>query len=92
MGALKSGAFPVELKRQRIWFTFSLNALDESTGKVWGLRQIKVRYSIKITQTFLKLQGGYLRCFINEALLAEDENASCLNEKRVRQTDTTQEI
>ena len=42
-----------------------------------------MRYSIKITQTFLKIQGGYLRCLLTRHFLAEDENAQLLEEKRV---------
>ena len=69
MGALKSGAFPVELNGKEYGLLFSLNALDEVQEKFGG-------YLFKDTRWLLTL-------LINEALLAEDENAQLLEEKRV---------
>ena len=62
MGALKSGAFPVELNGKEYGLLFSLNALDEVQEKFGGYD--KLSEAIKITQTFLKIQGGYLRCLL----------------------------
>ena len=63
MGALKSGAFPVELNGKEYGLLFSLNALDEVQEKFGGYDKIS-EVLIKITQTFLKIQGGYLRCLL----------------------------
>ena len=57
-GSIKERGFSRRAERQRIWFTFFTERIRRSAGKVWGLRQIK------ITQTFLKIQGGYLRCLL----------------------------
>ena len=71
MGALKSGAFPVELNGKEYGLLFSLNALDEVQEKFGGYD--------KLSEVFNKDNPN----LINEALLAEDENAQLLEEKRV---------
>ena len=63
MGALKSGAFPVELNGKEYGLLFSLNALDEVQEKFGGYDKLSEVFN-KITQTFLKIQGGYLRCLL----------------------------
>ena len=76
MGALKSGAFPVELNGKEYGLLFSLNALDEVQEKFGGYD--------KLSEVFNKDNPRWLlTLLINEALLAEDENAQLLEEKRV---------
>ena len=75
MGALKSGAFPVELNGKEYGLLFSLNALDEVQEKFGGYD--------KLSEVFNKDTRWLLTLLINEALLAEDENAQLLEEKRV---------
>ena len=40
-GSIKERGFSRRAERQRIWFTFFAERIRRSTGKVWGLRQIK---------------------------------------------------
>lgn len=40
-GSIKERGFSRRAERQRIWFTFFTERIRRSTGKVWGLRQIK---------------------------------------------------
>ena len=63
MGALKSGAFPVELNGKEYGLLFSLNALDEVQEKFGGYDKLSEVFN-KDNQTFLKIQGGYLRCLL----------------------------
>ena len=73
MGALKSGAFPVELNGKEYGLLFSLNALDDKLSEVFN----------KDNPNLFKDTRWLLTLLINEALLAEDENAQLLEEKRV---------
>ena len=40
-GSIKERGFSRRAERQSIWFTFFAERIRRSTGKVWGLRQIK---------------------------------------------------
>lgn len=82
MGALKSGAFPVELNGKEYGLLFSLNALDEVQEKFGGYDKLSEVFN-KDNPNLFKDTRWLLTLLINEALLAEDENAQLLEEKRV---------
>ena len=82
MGALKSGAFPVELNGKEYGLLFSLNALDEMQEKFGGYDKLSEVFN-KDNPNLFKDTRWLLTLLINEALLAEDENAQLLEEKRV---------
>ena len=82
MGALKSGAFPVELNGKKYGLLFSLNALDEVQEKFGGYDKLSEVFN-KDNPNLFKDTRWLLTLLINEALLAEDENAQLLEEKRV---------
>lgn len=63
MGALKSGAFPVELNGKEYGLLFSLNALDEVQEKFGGYDKLSEVFN-KDNPNLLKIQGGYLRCLL----------------------------
>jgi hypothetical protein len=80
MGALKSGAFPVELNGKEYGLLFSLNALDEVQEKFGGYDKLSEVFN-KDNPNLFKDTRWLLTLLINEALLAEDENAQLLEEK-----------
>ena len=82
MGALKSGAFPVELNGKEYGLLFSLNALDEVQEKFGGYDKLREVFN-KDNPNLFKDTRWLLTLLINEALLAEDENAQMLDEKKV---------
>lgn len=82
MGALKSGAFPVELNGKEYGLLFSLNALDEVQEKFGGYDKLSEVFNEDNPNLF-KDTRWLLTLLINEALLAEDENAQMLDEKKV---------
>ena len=82
MGALKSGAFPVELNGKEYGLLFSLNALDEVQEEFGGYDKLSEVFN-KDNPNLFKDTRWLLTLLINEALLAEDENAQLLEEKRV---------
>ena len=64
-GSIKERGFSRRAERQRIWFTFFTERIRRSTGKVWGLRQIK-RGMLKIfnpelSATLVYEYGGFKR-------------------------------
>ena len=81
MGALKSGAFPVELNGKEYGLLFSLNALDEVQEKFGGYDKLSEVFN-KDNPNLFKDTRWLLTLLINEALLAEDENAQLLEEKQ----------
>ncbi len=82
MSALKSGAYPVTLNGKEYGLLFSLNALDEVQGKFGGYDKLSEVFNDKNPNLF-KDTRWLLTLLINEGLLAEDENAQMLEEKRV---------
>lgn len=81
-GSIKERGFSRRAERQRIWFTFSLNALDEVQEKYGGYDKLSEVFN-KDNPNLFKDTRWLLTLLINEALLAEDENAQLLEEKRV---------
>ena len=82
MSALKSGAYPVTLNGKEYGLLFSLNALDEVQGKFGGYDKLSEVFNDKNPNLF-KDTRWLLTLLINEGLLAEDENAQMLDEKKV---------
>lgn len=82
MSALKSGAYPVTLNGKEYGLLFSLNALDEVQGKFGGYDKLSEVFNDKNPNLF-KDTRWLLTMLINEGLLAEDENAQMLDEKKV---------
>ena len=72
MGALKSGAFPVELNGKEYGLLFSLNALDEVQEKFGGYDKLSEVFN-KDNPNLFKDTRWLLTLLINEALLAEEE-------------------
>lgn len=81
-GSIKERGLSRRAERQRIWFTFSLNALDEVQEKFGGYDKLSEVFN-KDNPNLFKDTRWLLTLLINEALLAEDENAQLLEEKRV---------
>lgn len=81
-GSIKERGFSRRAEWQRIWFTFSLNALDEVQEKFGGYDKLSEVFN-KDNPNLFKDTRWLLTLLINEALLAEDENAQLLEEKRV---------
>ena len=77
MGALKSGAFTVELNGKEYGILFSLNALDEVQEKLGGYEKLSEVFN-KDNPSLFKETRWLLTMLINEALLVEDENAQLL--------------
>ena len=77
-GSIKERGFSRRDERQRIW----LNALDEVQEKFGGYDKLSEVFN-KDNPNLFKDTRWLLTLLINEALLAEDENAQLLEEKRV---------
>lgn len=82
MSALKSGAYPITLNGKEYGLLFSLNALDEVQAKFGGYDKLSEVFNDKNPNLF-KDTRWLLTTLINEGILAEDENAQMLDEKRV---------
>lgn len=82
MSALKSGAYPVELNGETYGLLFSLNALDEMQEKFGGYDKLGEIFNEK-NKDWVKDTRWLFTLLINEARLAEDENAEPLEEKKV---------
>lgn len=82
MSALKSGAYPITLNGKEYGLLFSLNALDEVQAKFGGYDKLSEAFNDKNPNLF-KDTRWLLTTLINEGILAEDENAQMLDEKRV---------
>ena len=82
MSALKSGAYPVTINGKEYGLLFSLHALDEVQGKFGGYDKLSEVFNDKNPNLF-KDTRWLLTLLINEGLLAEDENAQMIDEKRV---------
>ena len=82
-GSIKERGFSRRAERQRIWFTFFAERIRRSTGKVLGGYDKLSEVFNKDNPNLFKDTRWLLTLLINEALLAEDENAQLLEEKRV---------
>ena len=77
-GSIKERGFSRRAERQRIWFTF----FAEVQEKFGGYDKLSEVFN-KDNPNLFKDTRWLLTLLINEALLAEDENAQLLEEKRV---------
>ena len=82
MSALKSGAYPVELNGKEYGLLFSLNALDAIQDKFGGYDKLNEAFNPK-NKDWVKDTKWLLTLLINEAQLAENENAELLKEETV---------
>lgn len=82
MSALKSGAYPVTLNGKKYGLLFSLNALDAIQDKFGGYDKLSEVFNSK-NKGWIKDTKWLLGLLINEALLAEDEEAELLPEEKV---------
>ena len=80
--SIKERGFSRRAERQRYGLLFSLNALDEVQEKFGGYDKLSEVFN-KDNPNLFKDTRWLLTLLINEALLAEDENAQLLEEKRV---------
>lgn len=82
MSALQNGAYPITLNGKEYGLLFSLNALDaiqEKFGEYDKLHEIFDRSD----KNLFKNVKWLFALLINEARLADDENAELLTEERV---------
>lgn len=82
MSALKSGAYPVTLNGEEYGLLFSLNALDAIQDKFGSFDKLDEVFNSS-NSSWIKDTKWLLALLINEARLAEDENAELLPEDRV---------
>lgn len=82
MSALKSGAYPVTINGKEYGLLFSLNALDEVQEKFGSYDKLDEVFNDENPDLFKDMRW-LLALLINEAILAEDENAQTLDEKKV---------
>ena len=82
MSALKSGAYPVTLNGKEYGLLFSLNALDAIQDKFGGYDKLSEVFNSN-SPNWIKDTKWLLTMLINEAQLAEDENAELLPEEKV---------
>ncbi len=82
MSALKSGAYPVTLNGKEYGLLFSLNALDAIQDKFGGYDKLSEVFNSN-SPNWIKDTKWLLTLLINEAQLAEDENAELLTEEKV---------
>lgn len=82
MSALKSGAYPVTLNGKEYGLLFSLNALDAIQDKFGSFDKLDEVFNSD-NESWIKDTKWLLALLINEAQLAEDENAELLTEDRV---------
>lgn len=82
MSALQNGAYPVTLNGKEYGLLFSLNALDEIQEKFGGYDKLQEILSSDNKDLFKNIKWLFA-LLINEARLADDENAELLTENRV---------
>lgn len=82
MSALQNGAYPVTLNGKEYGLLFSLNALDAIQEKFGGYDKLQEILSNDNKDLFKNIKWLFT-LLINEARLADDENAESLTEDRV---------
>ncbi len=82
MNAMKSGAYPITLNGEEYGLLFSLNALDEMQERFGGYDKLHEVFN-KDNKDWVKDTRWLFTLLINEARLAENENAETLSEQKV---------
>lgn len=82
MSAIQSGAYPVTLNGKEYGLLFSLNALDAIQDKFGGYDKLHEVFNAN-NPNWIKDTKWLLTLLINEARLAEKENAELLPEEKV---------
>lgn len=82
MSAIQSGAYPVKLNGKEYGLLFSLNALDAIQDKFGGYDKLHEVFNAN-NQNWIKDTKWLLALLINEAMLAENEEAELLPEEKV---------
>lgn len=82
MSALQNGAYPITLNGKEYGLLFSLNALDAIQEKFGGYDKLSEILNSDNKDLFKNIKWLFA-LLINEARLADDENAEMLTEDRV---------
>lgn len=82
MSALQNGAYPITLNGKEYGLLFSLNALDAIQEKFGGYDKLGEIFD-RTSKDLFKNVKWLFALLINEARLADDENAELLTEERV---------
>lgn len=82
MNAMKSGAYPITLNGEEYGLLFSLNALDEMQERFGGYDKLHEVFN-QDNKDWVKDTRWLFTLLINEARLAENENAETLSEQKV---------
>lgn len=82
MNAMKSGAYPITLNGEEYGLLFSLNALDEMQERFGGYDKLHEVFN-QNNKDWVKDTRWLFTLLINEARLAENENAEILSEQKV---------
>nr|DAR15547.1 MAG TPA: tail tube protein [Bacteriophage sp.] len=82
MNAMKSGAYPITLNGEEYGLLFSLNALDEMQERFGGYDKLHEVFN-QNNKDWVKDTRWLFTLLINEARLAENENAETLSEQKV---------
>lgn len=82
MSALQNGAYPITLNGKEYGLLFSLNALDAIQEKFGGYDKLGEIFDGNSKDLFKNIKWLFA-LLINEARLADDENAELLTENRV---------
>ena len=82
MSAIKNGIHTVELNGKEYGLLFSLNALDDMQDKFGGYDKLSEAFSTS-NPDWVKDTKWLFTLLLNEALFAEDENATPLTEQQV---------
>ena len=79
---MKSGAYPITLNGEEYGLLFSLNALDEMQERFGGYDKLHEVFN-QNNKDWVKDTRWLFTLLINEARLAENENAETLSEQKV---------
>lgn len=82
MSAIKNGAYTVELNGKEYGLLFSLNALDALQDRFGGYDKLAEVFNTN-NPNWVKDTKWLFALLLNEALYAEDENATPLTEQQV---------
>lgn len=82
MNTMKNGAYPITLNGEEYGLLFSLNALDEMQERFGGYDKLHEVFN-QSNKDWVKDTRWLFTLLINEARLAEDENAETLSEQKV---------